>query len=419
MRLFYPLKIMAVKEIYANFNQKKYDRLYGAFTKWKTTNKANATIIGTTGSGKTTAALITIEQLNIAGEFTTIIIVPTKILKGQWEKLLIKAGLRNATVYVVNTVALADTTYQCDFLVVDEVDRMVTEKFKTIYRKIKKKWCMNMTATLFGDKKAFLTKYYPIADEIEMEEALEEGYVSNFTIYNLGLELNWADCRKLDYWQQSYFESIAIFGDYDGYKKFLAKKEFREEFSHDVGIFIGELFGVAKRITKTVSERKKFFYTHPYKLQAIEEIRSRFPEQVAVVFSESIDFMKSVNDDRSIMYHSKMTARQQQKSLEKLLNKNNNVNCIVAGKAVEAGLDIDGLTLGINTSYTSSTTSLRQKLGRAIRVQKDSDHAIFINLYLARPDGKDTTELRNWLKPSLEGREKYCKWITDVNEIKI
>jgi superfamily II DNA or RNA helicase len=410
---------MAVKDIYSNYSSKKYERLYGAFTKWKQTNKANSSIIGTTGSGKTSVALIAIEELNKAGEYTSIIIVPTKILKSQWEKLLVKAGLRNALVYVVNTIALGENIYNCDLLIVDEVDKMVTEKFKTIYQKVKKKWCLNMTATLFGDKRLFINKYYPIADEIEIEEALEEGYVSDFTIYNWGIELGWSDCRKLDNWQQQYFESVAIFGDYDNYRKFLSDANFRENLSLQVGVHIGELFGCAKRITKTVSERKKFFYNHPYKLQAIEEIRAKFPELLTVVFSESIDFMKSVKDDRAIQYHSKMTDKQRQKALDKLLNKENNVNCIVAGKSVESGMDVGGLTLGVNTSYTSSTTSMYQKIGRCIRVQKDSSHAMFINLFLSRPDGKDTTEYKNWLKPSLVGREKYVKIIHSLDEITI
>lgn len=90
-----------------------------AIEKWKA-YKCKGTIVAATGVGKTTIALMAIGRvLKKYPEIIVRIIVPTVVLKSQWEEKIESFQLEgNIQVLVLNTAAR--TPFKCDFLVLDK-----------------------------------------------------------------------------------------------------------------------------------------------------------------------------------------------------------------------------------------------------------------------------------------------------------
>lgn len=396
---------------------KRLARQQESFELWKKAG-AKGSVIFPTGGGKTQVALIAIQALNKAdSSFSIIIVVPTQSLKSQWEKLLLSEGCLNCKVYVVNTIALKDNIYHCDLLIADEAHRLAkSEKFPRTFELVKYKWVLGLSATIDEACLPVINKYCPVIDEMLLSEALDNNYISKYKVYNLGIDLSYSDCKKLDEWQQEYYAQIATFGDYDSYRNFLKDKAFRTELSTNLGISIGEMFGVAKRITNVVAERKNFFYNHPAKESITRDILEIFPSKKAITFSLSIEFMNNLEDETSILCHSKMKKKEAKIAMEKFTNNKDNIRCVHSGKKLLEGIDIGGLELGIRCSYTSSQVDAKQALGRIIRKEGDKE-AIFINLYMNDPRGKKSIE-QGWLESSMRGNNLNTKWIKSLNQIK-
>lgn len=409
MRLFYPLKIMAL-------DPKRAARQEKSFQLWKK-NKAIGTVIYPTGGGKTRIALIAIEALNKASlDYTIIVIVPSQSLQEQWIELLQINKLQSCKVFVVNTIALKDVEYKCHLLICDEIHRLCkSEKFPRVFNLVKSFWRLGLSATVDESDFPVLNKYCPVVDEMFIDEALNNQYISEYKIYNLGIEMGWKDTAKIDKWKQDYFAAINMFGDYDNYRKFLSSPSFRDKLADDVGVHIGELYGCARRVTKVVTERKQFFYNHPWKIETVKEILEKFPTKKAITFSLSIEFMKQLEDKTSICCHSGMKKKEAKLALEKFTHNKDQIRCIHSGKKLLEGIDISGLELGIRCSYTSSKVDYKQARGRVIRKEGDKE-ALFFNLYMKDPRGFTSVE-EGWLKKSMEGDDLNVEWIDSLEDI--
>lgn len=87
-------------------------------------SKCKGTIEACTGYGKSRVALNCIKSLlNKYPEKKILIVVPTTVLKEQWDVLLSERGLVfNCEVQIINTVIRSE--WNCDLLVIDEICRV-------------------------------------------------------------------------------------------------------------------------------------------------------------------------------------------------------------------------------------------------------------------------------------------------------
>ena len=148
-------------------------------------NKCKGTLVMPTGLGKTRIGLNCIKSLiNKRPGSRVIIIVPTDVLQQQWKSELIDWGLiLYCEVVVINTAI--KHSWKCDLLIIDEIHRVAANSFKQVFEKIQYKMILGLTATferLDGQGK-IISEYCPVIDSVSIQEALFNGWVSQFREY--------------------------------------------------------------------------------------------------------------------------------------------------------------------------------------------------------------------------------------------
>ena len=149
--------------------------------------KGKGTIIAATGYGKTKVAIDCFKRvLTKYPHIKALIVVPTDTLKDQWTSILDSQGLSlNSEVQVINTTAKYGGI--CDLLILDEAHRVPAETFSQVFDKVKYKLILALTATLerLDGKHILIEKHCPVIDEITLEVAKLNGWVSDFTEYQV------------------------------------------------------------------------------------------------------------------------------------------------------------------------------------------------------------------------------------------
>src|SRR5574344_341641 len=156
------------------------------------------TICAVTGFGKTRMAIIAIRRfLNKNPNRTILVIVPTQVLKHQWEEQIIEYKLCCTTVMVINTVIKRKSDY--DFLILDEAHRYAAETFSKLFDTVKYKMILALTGTLerLDGKEEIIKKYCPICDSVTNQEAIINNWISKSHIYKVVI-----DVKDIDEYQR-------------------------------------------------------------------------------------------------------------------------------------------------------------------------------------------------------------------------
>jgi len=371
-------------------------------------NKYVGTLQACTAFGKTYTAILAIQFiLSLRKDANIIVVVPTIFLQEQWLKELKKNNINitNTQVLVINTAC--KSSIECDLLIIDEVHTTGAEQFSQVFENIKYKAIFCLTATLerADGKEELIKQYSPIIDEVTLHEALEKGYISNYRLYNISIELTKEE-------KTSYNKITRLYGYYENLLggKFSAweqaslilrkQQDYNKE---DIKNAIGFL--------RTVNKRKQFLYTTTNKLQLALQIINKYPDRKTVVFSESIDFAEKLVKalpDKSTIYHSTLTKKEKNINIAKFIN-NPNITVLSSVKALDTGMDIPNISLGITCAGSSRSLQAIQRLGRTLRKGEDKI-ALFFNIYL-----KDSQE-EKWIKSKCYNIPNVI-WIEDLNEI--
>ena len=457
-------------------NQKKLERQDGIVTKWIREFGGKGTLEACTGFGKTFTAILAIKRFKVKNpEHVVKVVVPSIPLKAQWEKELNKNKITNCFVYVINTYIKHH--HNCTLLILDEVHGFLSDEFYKVFENTEYKFVLGLTATLerLDGKHNLVDDKCPIFDTVTLEEARREGYVSNFTVYNLGLDFNEQDRIKYNDYHSTFNNTFAYFErDFDlamncakGDKTIIkiprygqpplvyTGKQFREQFSTRMG-WNGELYdesGVEesnfyhpKTVTRKAMQwlssmrlRKKMVHVATSKIDAIEEIVNMYPEKKIMVFSENSEFADAVTErlgDICISYHTKVQPLKrevvkskktkygiiEERTLKKLSIKRsrevileefkeNKFRVISSIRSLDEGFDDEKVDLIIMASYNSSKRQDTQRTGRGVRA-KDGKNAIIINLYMME------SQEEKWLKGKQKDKNGII-WIRNVSELNV
>ena len=389
---------------------KKLKRQNQVIDKWLK-NKACGTLQATTGFGKTFVALMCIQRMNERKpERTTMVVVPTQYLKSQWEEQILNLSLENVDVIVINTAIKSQRQY--DLLVLDEIHNYGSNEFIKIFENTQYKFILGLTATIdrSDNRDALIRTYCPVIDTVDIVEALENGYVSNFKVFNLGIELNKEDRKAYDSMNKDFHFNFSQFNhDFNTAMACLSKPDYRNSYARTTGRDPAELAVYAINFSRNMQKRKKFLYFASSKMEAVLELLQEFSDKKAITFSEGVDFAKGLHQRMpqfSVDYHSKMPKGVKARNLELFNKESSDVHVIHTAKALDEGFDVKGIDLAIISSGTSSTRQDLQRTGRAIRYQEGKT-AVIINIYI-----KDTQDER-WLR----ARQKKSTNIIHVNSI--
>ena len=182
-----------------------------AIENWKASGGRNS-IVAATGVGKTRIALMTIDRiLKIKPETVIRIIVPTKVLKYQWEAQL-KDKEGDIKVMVLNTAA--KKTFYCNFLIIEELHKSNSVMNRQLFKNTSPRLIMGLTATyerLDGAEKEVVDHYCPVCDTISLKEALENGWLSPFKEYKVYLNVDLTEYNRAN---QEFIQHFSFF-DFD------------------------------------------------------------------------------------------------------------------------------------------------------------------------------------------------------------
>lgn len=328
-----------------------------------------------TGFGKTYTAIKAILGMIKRGKVeTVVVVVPTIELKNQWEVELKNNKVSNCLVYVINTAVKLEI--ETDFLILDEIHRYAAETFRLVFERIKYKYIMGLTATLEREDGLhdIVLQRLDIFDEISVNEALDNGWISPYEIYNIAIPFNVSE-------ETSYKKAD------NGFRHFASKLGRGAEAFQTAQLWIGSSDkreqGIAAAYYNAMRARKTICLNNNNKIPAIKKIMDLFPDKNSLLFSATTEFADSVQDvlgDTAMTFHSKLSKKQQELVIKKFKDKRTKVRTLSTVKALNEGFNVPNCSLAIIAGSNSTKRTFIQQLGRVVRFQ-EGKNAIIINLY--------------------------------------
>lgn len=361
------------------------------------------TLLATTGFGKTWTGLRAIRGM-VKRDLvqTCLIVVPTITLQTQWHAEIKKWKISiPIDVLVINTASKKYKELSYDMIIFDEIHTLPADTFQYA-SKIPHKYRIGLTATIErSDGRDVGRKFCPVIDEITLQESLDNGWVSEFEVYNIAVPFSTEDEAAYKSADSQFMHLAAILGHgsqaFETAEKWIKDGDKEEQ-------------GKAARYYKTLAKRNSLCTNNINKVEVVTRIINHFPDRKALTFCESIKFAKTINfalGDICVPIHSKMTKKQQQKALRVFEDGRTKKRVISSVKALSAGLDVPDLSLGLTIAGNSKKLKATQQRGRIIRAQ-EGKQAIIINLYTP-----GTQELY-WLKNRDKGIKSH--WVANVDE---
>jgi superfamily II DNA or RNA helicase len=432
---------------------KRYNRQLDVLRKWIAMDRMG-TFLAVTGFGKTFVGILSIKHIRkFFGEEPVIVVVPTLYLKQQWEEKLLENELSNVQVYTVQSRPEG----QCKLLILDEIHRYTGDEFHKVFDSIDYQFILGLSATIdqSDEKMNIIHSHAPIIDTITTQEALDNEWISEFTIYCLPVHINEKERREMDRLNMQFNKFFSDF-DYD-FKTLnlcLSNESYRNQYASNFGKDPKQVHISAIQAMKLMRVRKNILYNHPNKVDSIKELVTKFPNKKIVIFSEDTDFADLIasNLPNAIVYHSnlptllidKKTGEKvgkivSDKSNNKLIYyhgnivtkvpptckrvskkkaaelvieefKQNKSNIIVTARAFDEGVDIPDIDMTIVAAGSSKARQDIQRRGRGLRKTDNAKLAINIQLYI--PDSQEF----KWTRSRLYSIPNV-KWVADIDEI--
>lgn len=344
-------------------------------------NRGVGTLIQPTGCGKTTTALKCIQKvLSLYPHFRVLVVVPTTNLKEQWEDRASKFGINNITVLVINTVS--NKEFETDLLIIDEVHVSAATQFSNIFKVVKYKLILGLTATLhrLDGKHKIIEKYCPIVDEITLIEASTNKWLSEYTEYLVLLDVdNIHDYNKAN---STFFKAFEFFGfDFNLVMSFLGKDGFENRKAYTTKMckdktrwneYLQAVTTNTMAFKTAMTARKNFINNHSKKIEIAKLIIENRPFSKIITFSNNIKMAEAIGGP---VYSGKDTKKKGRMTLEEFEQCESGV--INSSKKLIAGADIAGVNCEIVLGQDSSSIRATQLRGRAIRKEGNKHSEIF------------------------------------------
>ena len=359
-------------------------------------NKGKGCLECCTGYGKSRCALIAIKKvLSKYPQLRVLIVVPTELLKNQWLGHIEHNQLQlNVEVAIINSVAKNGA--QCDMLIIDEIHVVPAETFSNIFKTVKYKLILGLTATFerLDGKHKLLEKYCPIVDTVTVQEALLNGWVSKYNEYLVIIDVEDIDIYKEA--NREFNEHFEFF-QWD-FSLAMSMKDHNVRWSYCKQMFPGD-YEKQKEYHKavmyhytgfmrTMRTRTQFIYNHPQKVNITREIIKYRPDKKIITFCANTKIADSIGE--GWVYTGKKGKKKNRITLEEFSSHQSGV--LNTCRLAETGMDIAGLSVGIMLGVNSSTTKATQTRGRVIR-KEPNKIAEYFTLVI-----NDTVELKWWEK---------------------
>lgn len=395
---------------------------------WKS-NKGIGTLEIATGVGKTKIALDAIKAVynRLMKEdenhvFKCLIIVPTEVIRdevfpSEFEKWNMLDIMRKfCQIECIQTVyKYIDRTY--DLIIVDEIHRILPIEDQYEYYKFFNnntyKYILGLSATIDKQQIFRLNGIAPVCFKYTLDNALEDGIISTFKIYNVAVSLTEEEKVKLGKIQRSYnyYEGLLggkfqAFGEAKKYLSKIISENIQLEELKTKKIYANCFF-------RAIKARKKLLEEATEKQNILKELLSikPFKESQGIIFSGSTEVASKLIEinNKVGIYHSKVNSQKRKLVLEQF--NNNELRVLSTVNALNEGLSINSIEFAITLASSSKARILIQRCGRICRYVKNKQ-AILINLYV-----EDSQEIK-YLRSSQLNLTNHVIWCKSIDDFK-
>jgi len=356
--------------------------------------KCRGTLQWATGTGKTRAAILAIKVfLTKNRDKKIVVVVPTEYLKLQWSQELSKAGFFNEVgVEIINSAVKVES--KIDFLILDEAHRIPSNTFYAIFRVRTPSIVLGLSATFsrLDGRHEMLNRYCPVCDVIEIDEAVENKWLSPYKEYKVLIYVD--DIEEYNEHNRQFQDAFSFF-DFDFHQALgcLTNIIQRRRYGKMMGVPVAEMDAIVFTWNRALKARKKFVTNHPKKVEVAQRILDARLNSKAITFSATIKQAEKIKRGRIV--HSGRGKKRNRITMEEFSR--NSTGVVNTAKSLDEGADISGLNLAVILCNTSSQTQKTQRIGRVIRYQEGKEAEIF-TLVLAG------TNEENWYNTSTAGK---------------
>jgi len=322
--------------------------------------------------GKTHVGIAAIAALRVK----TLVIVPTIELIDQWVNALgyyLDArigkyyggekieGCITVTTYDSAYISIERLGNKYPLLIFDEAHHLPSEGYRQIAELSPAMYRLGLTATpersdgLHQDLSSLVG---PIVYRVSVEEA-RGLYIADFETNLIRVNLSDAELRRYKELMSKYREFIKRSGI-----------SFRRPSDFKALVKMSGRSKAAREALRAWREARRLAMTAPSKLDAVEEILRRHPNDRAIIFTELSDLSHEVSKRFLLPEVTYETPREEREAVMSMFRRGD-VKAIVTGKVLEEGVDVPDVNLVIILGGTSSERQYVQRIGRALRLKPD------------------------------------------------
>lgn len=381
-----------------------------AFNAWAANPKSVLELC--TGAGKTKIAIMAIEAVvKKFPDAKILIIVPTELIRDKvfpedFIKFRKDQLLNNCTIECIQTVYKWENT-QWTLVVCDELHNYLPkygesyEYFK-FFERNEYRYFLGLSATIDESLKFFQNKLGPTVYKYSISQAAKDGVVSAFKFVNYAVKLTVDEEKELKLVQRNYNYYEHLLGG--PYEAFRMATIYRAGGTEEQKIWANIFYGCIKK-------RKSILDKAYNKIGIATQIMNLFPESNGILFSADIEQCERLAEgkDNTIVYHSKLKKKERIAAISAL--ENGSVRFISTVKALNEGVSINNLEVGIQLVGNSKAKDLIQQTGRICRYV-EGKKPIMIRLYISG------TQDEKWLRKSQKDFDQSCiYWIDSIEQL--
>ena len=335
-------------------------------------------VIAATGFGKSRVAALAIgyslDELVESGDTDTrcLVLVPTVQLQEQFPHELKKWGFENYLDRIdfmcyQSAHNLEDKHYHV--VVCDEIHLGLSEVYRQFFDKNTFDRLLCLTATIPEDPeyRMVLVNLAPPCFTITLDECVNAGFVADYEIYCIGVDLDESERASYDGYHKMFVKMKAILGRYG-------------QFQHAQDILAGRIpgnKGVAAQYMNSIRGRRQTVQEASAKIQSAADVVRHYEGEKILTFGGTNKFTDRVADKIGApVYHSGKTAKQKREALENF--KSGECKVLCSTKALNQGMDVPDVGIGIIVGLESKALPMIQRLGRIIRKDGDKIGKIYI-----------------------------------------
>jgi superfamily II DNA or RNA helicase len=385
--------------------------------RWWQLRASRGCVEAVTGTGKTLVGLACIALAHDAGH-RVLVLVPTVVLQDQWiervrsqlPRLRISrlggsdrstadsSAEHDVLIAVINSASTAAETLQGRYgcLVADECHRYGARAYQKAL--IDAPWRLGLTGTLerLDDGiDSVIRPYFGETYTYSYDRATADRVLASFVIAMVGMRLS--DNERADYLaaDEAFKKAYGTLVNKHGYPGSDFGELFRRASGASGGIasrFTSE-GRAARTLVKSFADRRAILAESPGRLETLRALAPCVTSAgKALVFTETVDAANAACRAlrelaiEAAPYHSDIAPADRADTLQRF--KQGQVRALIAVKALDEGVDVPDVDLGIVLTASQQRRQMVQRLGRVIRKKPDGRYACFVHVF-AEGTGED------------------------------